>query len=238
MNAGTLSLQTRAESAPTILARRQLLQSFRDEEYRRLFVEERVRASVALQIRALRQQRDMTQAKLGLAIGMAQTWVSKLEDPEYGKMTVATLLRLAGAFDADIEIKFRPFSRTLASLPAQGPDYFHVPTFEEEFGSEGLDSETIGRVLNIQSIRNQVINSPGAAASAGIGAIVESGDTNIAGAARLIENHSPANSAQQRTPTTPKKPTTSALDRTRPELGREDHYGNHQGSAGQSGMAL
>jgi transcriptional regulator with XRE-family HTH domain len=219
MNAGTLSLQTRAESAPTILARRQLLQSFRDPEYRRLFVEERVRASVALQIRALRQQRDMTQAKLGEAIGMAQTWVSKLEDPEYGKMTVATLLRLAGAFDADIEIKFRPYSRTLDSLPAQGPDYFYVPTFDEEFGSGESDSETIGRVRNIENIRDQGITFFGAAVSAGM--------TTTENANAL------ASGSQEQTPAPPKKPKASALERT-----REDQHGNYQGSARQSSLAL
>lgn len=118
----------------TTLARRQLLDSLKDPEYRAAFVEERVKASIALQIRALREQRNkMTQKQLGTAIGMAQTWVSKLESPEYGKMTVATLLRLAtSAFDTDLEIKFRPFSETLGTLPGQGPEYFRVASFQDE----------------------------------------------------------------------------------------------------------
>jgi transcriptional regulator with XRE-family HTH domain len=74
----------------------------------------------------------MTQKQLGDALGMAQTWVSKLESPDYGKMSVATLLRLAEAFDTDLEIKFRPFSVALDVLPSQGPEYFVVPSFEEE----------------------------------------------------------------------------------------------------------
>jgi transcriptional regulator with XRE-family HTH domain len=111
-----------------------MLQSLKDQEYRAAFVEERLKSSIALQIRALREQRNkMTQTQLGEAIGMAQTWVSKLENPEYGKMTVATLLRLATqAFHTDLEIKFRPFSETIDSLPTQGPDYFSVPSFDEE----------------------------------------------------------------------------------------------------------
>jgi transcriptional regulator with XRE-family HTH domain len=129
-----LSSQTQVESVPTISAREQLLESLKDPEYRAEFVRERVRSSIALQIRALREQREqMTQKELGEAIGMAQTWVSKLENPEYGKMTVATLLRLATeAFDTDLEIKFRPFSEALDVLPHQGPAYFRVPSFEEE----------------------------------------------------------------------------------------------------------
>ena len=111
-----------------------LLESLRNQEYRPAFVNARVRASVALQIRAIREQRHMTQTQLGKTLGMAQPWVSKLENPEYGKMTVATLLRLAEAFDTDLEIKFRPFSTTIDTLPRQGPDYFRVRAFDEEFG--------------------------------------------------------------------------------------------------------
>lgn len=132
--ANTYSLDVRA-SSDTTLARAQLLSSLRDADYRHEFVKERVRSSVALQIRALRKQRnDMTQEQLGDDIGMKQTWISKLENPEYGKMTVATLLRLAEAFDTDLEIKFRPFSKTVDELPRQDSGYFDVPSFEEEFG--------------------------------------------------------------------------------------------------------
>lgn len=74
----------------------------------------------------------MTQKQLGDALGMAQTWISKLENPDYGKVTVATLLRLAEAFDTDLEIKFRPFSTTLDELSRQGPEYFSVRSFDEE----------------------------------------------------------------------------------------------------------
>jgi transcriptional regulator with XRE-family HTH domain len=129
------------ESEGTISVRQQLLASLRDAEYRHEFVRERVHSSVALQIRSLRKQRNnMTQAELGAAIGMAQTWVSKLENPEYGKMTVETLLRLAVAFDSDLEIKFRPFSRTLDTLPNQGPEYFYVPSFTDEFETSEADT--------------------------------------------------------------------------------------------------
>jgi transcriptional regulator with XRE-family HTH domain len=124
-----------------------MLHSLRDTEYRPLFVAERLRSSVALQIRALRQERNMTQAQLGDAIGMAQTWISKLEDPDYGKMTVATLLRLAQTFDTDIEIKFRPFSKMLDTIPIQGPEYFHVQSFEKEFGLPA--AENISKVQDM-----------------------------------------------------------------------------------------
>ena len=140
-----LSLVPR-ESEGTILARAELLSSLRDPEYRAEFVAERVRSSMALQIRALREQRNkMSQKQLGDAIGMAQTWVSRLENPDYGKMSVATLLRLAAAFDTDLEIKFRPFSRTINALPHQTDDYFVVPSFNDEFEKSALSEEEQNR---------------------------------------------------------------------------------------------
>jgi transcriptional regulator with XRE-family HTH domain len=132
MSAEKLLSPIQVESAPTTLAR-QFLEAWKDSEYRAEFVRERVKSSVALQIRALREQRNgMTQKQLGDAIGKAQTWISVLEDPEYGKMSVATLLSLAEAFDTDLEIKFRSFSKALHELTKQNATYFEVRSFSEE----------------------------------------------------------------------------------------------------------
>ncbi len=143
------------ESKDIISSREQLLESLKDQEYRREFVAERVRSSMALQIRSLREARKMSQKELGDAIGMAQTWVSRLENPDYGKMSVATLLRLAEAFDTDLEIKFRPFSTTIDVLPKQSLEYFDVPSFEEEFGSEHLSAEDEQKLSDIQARSRQ-----------------------------------------------------------------------------------
>ena len=151
MSAERLLFLTPAGSEDTTSARAQLLSSLRDAEYRHEFVKERVRSSVALQIRALRMQRDnMTQKQLGNAIGMAQTWVSRLENPEYGKMSVATLLRLAEAIDTRLENESRPFSRTVDALSKQGSANYEVPSFEEEFGTEELTPDDIVKVRAMQ----------------------------------------------------------------------------------------
>jgi transcriptional regulator with XRE-family HTH domain len=133
MNIEDLFSWTQAGTPALTTLARQLLDSWRDPEYRVQFVRERVQSSVALQVRALREQRNaMTQAQLAERMGKAQPWISQLENPEYGKMSVATLLDLAEAFDADLEIKFRPFSRSLYELSRQDREYFQVPSFEEE----------------------------------------------------------------------------------------------------------
>jgi transcriptional regulator with XRE-family HTH domain len=156
-----MSSLTQAEFVPMTSVKDQLLDALKDSEYRAEFVRERVKSSIALQIRALREQREhMTQKELGEAIGMAQTWVSKLENPEYGKMTVATLLRLAtDAFDTDLEIKFRPFSETLDVVPNQGPEYFRVPSFSDELEMlerEREESPVSDALMLLASGREQV----------------------------------------------------------------------------------
>ena len=152
MNEELLLSPTRHESARTILVRKQLLQSFRDREYRREFVSERVRASIALQIRALREQRDrMTQTELGERLGKAQAWVSKLEDPSYGKVTVGTLLQVADAFDVDLEIKFRPFSKMLDEVSRQDASYYSMPSFDLEFGEPEISAEESTKFENALS---------------------------------------------------------------------------------------
>ena len=154
MNEEKLLIATQLEFDHTTLAKSQLLASLRDSDYRREFVKERVHSSIALQIRAVRRQRgNMTQSELGAAVRKAQTWISKLEDPEYGKMTVATLLRLAAAFDTDLEIKFRPFSELIESLSTQGPSYFNVQSFQEEFEFQSLAAEDIATVDLIENRR-------------------------------------------------------------------------------------
>lgn len=91
-------------------AREQIIKSLEDKEFRDLFVVERVGQRAALQIRAMRKQRGWTQHELAQRIGTVQEVISKLEDPDYGKFTISTLLRLQSAFDCGLAVEFFPIS--------------------------------------------------------------------------------------------------------------------------------
>lgn len=95
----------------------ELASKCKDKEYRDLFVAEYTYERLPAKVHFLRERKEWTQKQLGDKAGMAQPWVSKLENPNYGKLTIATLLKIAAAFDVALVIDFVPFSRLLFATP-------------------------------------------------------------------------------------------------------------------------
>jgi len=83
----------------------------RGKKARAKLVSSNLDKGVAFQIRAIRDQQELTQANLAREVGMTQNNLSRLEDETYGKHTLSSLKRVAEALDVALVVRFVPFSQ-------------------------------------------------------------------------------------------------------------------------------
>jgi transcriptional regulator with XRE-family HTH domain len=84
----------------------EFLRTLSEDDYRYAYLADQVRTNIAFQIRALRDQRGWTQKDLAEKAGKPANAISRLEDPDYGKLTLTTLLEMAKAFDVALLVQF------------------------------------------------------------------------------------------------------------------------------------
>ncbi|MGA7616255.1 MAG: helix-turn-helix transcriptional regulator [Thermoanaerobaculia bacterium] len=81
-----------------------------NQQYREAFVAEHIGSGVAFQIHALREKLGLSQAELAKLAGMHQSQISKVENPDDEEgVSVATLQRIAAAFDVALVVRFVSF---------------------------------------------------------------------------------------------------------------------------------
>jgi len=111
-----------------------ILEQLRDKAYRESFVFSQMSIPIAFQIRALREQRKLTQKELAEKAGMMQPRIVELERPKGNEPNLRTLGRLAAAFDVALIVKFAPFSELAEWAERFSPDTFVVPSFDDDPG--------------------------------------------------------------------------------------------------------
>lgn len=106
----------------------------RNKKYREAYVSDHIAVGVPYQIRTVRMQRKWSQAELGRRTKSKkpQNVISRLEDPNYGKLTLQTLKEVVSALDAALLIKIVPFSRFIAEHENVSPEALKADSFAEE----------------------------------------------------------------------------------------------------------
>ena len=116
----------------SLLAYPTLLKKLKAVDYRRAFLSASIRNSIALQIRALRKSKFETQEALGEAAGKPANVISRLENPNYGKVRIQTLIELADAFDVALVVRFTTFGELASSIEDTSDAALNVQSFKDE----------------------------------------------------------------------------------------------------------
>lgn len=87
----------------------ELVEQFRDKEYREAFADDFLDAYIAAQIRTIREQRDMTQQELADLIGTKQTGISRIENVNYSSWNIRTLKKIAYALGTRLHVSIETF---------------------------------------------------------------------------------------------------------------------------------
>jgi transcriptional regulator with XRE-family HTH domain len=107
----------------------------RSKGYREAFPASVVKRMLPLQIRVLRKQREWSQAELAKESKITQGVISRAEDPEYGNLTINTLIRIAAGFDCALVARFVPFSELGRwYVGIAGENDLEVPSFIDDWG--------------------------------------------------------------------------------------------------------
>jgi transcriptional regulator with XRE-family HTH domain len=137
--------------------------------YRESFAGAVVKRMIPLQARVLRRQRDWSQAQLAKESGLTQGVISRAEDPNYGNLTVNTLVRIAAGFDCAFVGRFVPFSelgKWYAAL--ENEKELEVSSFNDDSGfADRAESQVRAATLLRPSIQHQQIASWAANMQAG-----------------------------------------------------------------------
>jgi len=79
-----------------------------DKAYRKRFLRRRTQDEIAMNIRSLREKRQMRQVDLASKSNMKQSAISRIEQAEYASWSLTTLFRVAGALSARVRVIFEP----------------------------------------------------------------------------------------------------------------------------------
>lgn len=108
------------------------------KSYREEFVAVQLKRGIPFQIRTLMKQKKLSQEELARRAGLTQGVVSRAANPNYGNLTLNTLIRIAAGFDLAFVGKFVPFRELGTWFLNLSEDSVAVPSFGEDTPAEPI----------------------------------------------------------------------------------------------------
>lgn len=133
--------------------KKNLINRLKNKEYRDAFVSEHIDTGIPFQIKALRNQRQWTQQDLAKHTGMKQARISKLEDPNYSRFTLATLKKLSSAFDVGLVVRYVPISELVEWELNLSPESLKAASFDQDpYFKDEAPKSSLAVSSSIQSV--------------------------------------------------------------------------------------
>jgi transcriptional regulator with XRE-family HTH domain len=109
-----------------------LKETLKNEDARYAYADTVVNSLVSAQIRALREDRGLSQEELADLVGTQQSGISRLEKPDYSMWKIETLRRLARAFGVRLRISFDGFGTLPPDIGGFTREKLCPPRFEDD----------------------------------------------------------------------------------------------------------
>src|SRR5215813_10980158 len=133
---------------------KKFLERLQKKPFRHAYLAEHVRRGIAYQIRALRDQRKWKQGTFAKFLGKPQSVACRLEDLDYGKVTVQTLLEVANVFEDALEVRFVPYSTFIYNTRDVSVASMRVPEFKDDIGLSGSKTSQIHLLISASQGRS------------------------------------------------------------------------------------
>jgi transcriptional regulator with XRE-family HTH domain len=123
------------------------------KRYREEFVAAQVKKGIPFQIRTLMKKHNLSQQELAKRSDLTQGVISRAANPEYGNLTLNTIIRIAAGLDVAFVGKFVSFNDLAEWFSTLSEDSASVQTFEQENAEleRTVDENTTAAAMAIAS---------------------------------------------------------------------------------------
>lgn len=139
------------------IRRRQVHESLKDKAYRDEFVRQQIERGLPFQIKGMRKARGWKQSEFGDRLGTPQSVVSRLENPDYGKFNIQTLLEIASTLDVALLVTFAPFSDLAKRVSEFSIGDVEIPEFDKDPGFQVSQTQGASNVLVLTTHGNKPV---------------------------------------------------------------------------------